>query len=645
MQNLTHTRIIYTVFGGLVLGASLGAADETSTAVAELQETALTGQKAEPPEFTAEDANTVDAIELQQWSANDLEDVFKTTLSVHAAGGRPQTQDIFIRGIQTTQASVTIDGAPQSGAIFYHAGSGGNIEPELLKSVEVSAGTGSALNGPGALAGALSYETKDGFDMLREGETIGALLKASYFSSGEGGYKLSASGYGLISENWSYLASIGYSDFGNYEDGDGNEVIDSEYERRSAFAKIAGQLTDAQTLKLSYEYLEDQGKGGNRINIAPEDPSDQNNYQERNTATVQYDINPLNNDWVDIESTVYFTERSLTGDDIDSSIQSIGLDLRNTSLLGDIEWTYGSDYRVDTHKTTKIGGKDTGKVLGFYTQAEWDVTSILTLSAGARYDRYQLEDRFGVDVDNDGFSPNGTVILRPVDGLELHATYAQAMRGAYPGQAFFDSMVQDPDMKAEESENIEFGFEYNFQNFYLGANVFQLEIDDVINPSYNRSTGWRSNIGKFKSKGYEIFAGAQFGNLQLRAGVIDTTPEVETYEGSTTDQSSLMNNYTGRAWTANAEYKFENLNLSAGWNLYYVESVTSDSGRSVSEKKPYAVHDAFVRWSPAAIDGLTLNLTVSNLFDRHYYDQATFAYQNGYAATGREIGLSFSYQF
>ncbi|WPJ97989.1 TonB-dependent receptor [Coraliomargarita algicola] len=650
MQNTNQITKRFALPGILLLvGACTSShADELSAnAVAELNEATLTANEAAQVDHTLADSNTVTSEELERWSATDLEDIFRSSISVNAAGGRPQTQDIFIRGLQSTTANVTVDGAPQVGAIFYHAGTGGSIEPELLKSVKVSAGTGNALSGAGALGGAIAYETKDGFDLLEDGATVGALLKGTYYSSGDGGYKTSATGYGLINEDWSYIASLGYSDVGNYEDGDGNEVIDTEYQRTSAFFKVSGNLTEAQSLSVSYEYLEDQSIGAARMNIAPAVSADGTSYKERNTATVHYDINPANNDWVNVETNAYWTERSLQDATTETSITSIGFDLRNTSLFKEAaKVTYGVDYREDTYETDKTtAGDDAGDVLGLYAQGDWDVSEFVTLSAGGRFDRYTLDERGGVDVDNSGFSPNGTIIVRPTEGLEIHATYAEALRGAYPTQAYFDTVTQDPDMKAERSTNLELGFEYTIKNYYIAANIFQLEVDDVINPGYDRGTGLRTNVGDFETTGYEIMAGAQFGALNVELGVTESDPEMTYYDGSSDEEYSLVGTNTGRTWFGNLEYVFEELNLITGWYVSYVEAIDSDTARALREKSSYTVHDAYLRWTPKSLDALTVNLTLSNVFDKYYYDQATFAYTSGYAASGRELALSLSYKF
>lgn len=618
-----------------VLAFSLNTMAEEAV-TAEIKEATLTGEHMEGAVTSLDSANNVSGETLDEWSANDLHDIFKNTISV-ASGGRSQSQDIYIRGLQATLANVTVDGAPQVGAIFYHAGTGGAIEPELLKAVNVSAGTGNALSGAGALGGAIAYETKDGFELLREGERFGGQVKGTVFSSGEGGYKANIMGYGLITDDWSYLVSLGHSDMGNYDDGNGDEVYNTEYERDSAFLKASGHLTESQSISVSYEYLEDDGAGGIALN-KDTTPSDSVNSQRRDTLNVHYDIDPFNNDLVSIETNAYYTKRSLnaTGRE-ELSIASVGYDLRNTSVFGALKLTYGTDYRDDTYESEGDDVEAESNVIGLYAQGDWDVSELLTLSAGARWDRYAAEAYDGTDVDQNGLSPNVTAILKPVEGLELSASYAEAIRGYQPNQPILNGVSVDPAVDYETSRNLEFSAEYSFGHYYLGASVYQFKIDDVLNT--NSKSADITNSADYENDGYEIMLGARYDHWSFRAGVTENDPETYFYNGTDADSTTLLNAKIGRSWFGSAEYGFHQIGLTVGWRVDYVES-TVDDGRT---KGSYVVHDAFARWKPSQVEGLTVNLTIANVFDKFYYDHSSFG--TFFPEVGREVSLGLTYEF
>jgi len=613
----------------------------------QLVTTTLVGENTDGLHALQLEQQTVSEEALDQRNAEDFEDVFRTILAVRAGGGRSQSQDVFIRGLQTTMSNVSIDGAPQGGLIFYHAGSGGTIEPELLKVVTVSAGSSNALSGPGALGGALAYETKDGFDLLSVGKTVGAQLKGTLYASADNGTKLNLMGYGLASSEWSYLASVGLADVGNYTDGRGNEVIDTKYKRKNALVKLAGHLSESQRMSLSYETIEDEGAGGARFNVYPDEASELANYKRRETVVVNYEFDPLNQDWIRMQNKVFWTDRTLEGSDETNGIRTYGFDLRNTSLIseGQVVFAYGIDYQHTANSSSNEPKDEAGSILGFYAQGDWELSDIVTLSAGSRYDQYDLNPRVGEDVTHRGWSPNITSVIKMSDALQLHATYSASFRGAIPIMSKLSSATTDPDIDPEKATNLEVGFDYTRGIVFVSGKIFQTTIDDVIDPRPRNVA--RTNIGDLKSKGYELNIGVRKGSLSFKAGVIDADPEITTSDGSVYDEYVTINNKTGRVWMGNLEYNLQKLDLSFGWNTEYVERTSAVGNRSTREKASTLVHDAFVQWMPSSgkLEGFSANLSVGNIFDKAYYDQTTFAYESGYAAPGRDIRLSLRYRF
>ena len=156
------------------LALALAAASAQAEEPAELPTLDVTGQHIQQAEVTSET--------LEHFQATDLEDVFASEPEVSVGGGHSVAQKLYLRGVEDTMVNISIDGAQQVGQTFHHTGRI-NVEPELLKAVDVKAGTPDALAGPGALGGAIRFETKDPEDLLRPGESAGALLLLSFDSS------------------------------------------------------------------------------------------------------------------------------------------------------------------------------------------------------------------------------------------------------------------------------------------------------------------------------------------------------------------------------------------------------------------------------------------------------------------------------
>jgi hemoglobin/transferrin/lactoferrin receptor protein len=639
-----------------------------------LSETTLVGEVSSTPEFVSTNAGLVDSEALQEWSATDLEDIFKTTPSVRVGGANVQAQKIYVRNLEDTLLNVTIDGAPQVGNLFHHQGRI-NVEPELLKQVEITAGTGNALSGPGALGGAIAFETVNGFDMLEEGKSFGGIVKGVAYSNGEGG-KGSLTAYGLINENWSYLLSGSYTDRDDYEDGDGHTVEHTGYDRTSVLAKTSGFWGEdnMHSLDVSYEYFKDNTRAFNRVNYIPftfgsgSGPLQDYDF-ERNTGTVKYGLNPVDIEWLNLSSTAYYTQQKFTREEVynvddtltGATVDTVGMDLRNSTLFTDVfEITYGFDYRQDTgkvvnknnsnnHADVRNGKDETLDVAGLYTQAVWEVNPILTLTSGVRFDSYDYEDRLNQHYSDDGFSPNFGAEIRPLTGLTLSGSYSEALRGVGMPELFLNGpargsgsapAVQNAaDIDAEKAKNLEFSAEYVYSAYFVKGTVFKQKIDDFISPT-NSSSGYRENVGDFESKGYEISTGARYNALTAEIGFSYTDPRLE---GESTTEVLGLAVATGDVWFGNFEYFFESINLTTGWHVEFVDTYNKNG----VEKKSTIVHDAFVRWESEQFSGLSIGVTINNVFDKQYVDQSVNGYANGLGmpSSGRDMSLSVAYKF
>jgi hemoglobin/transferrin/lactoferrin receptor protein len=187
----------------------------------------------DPIQVTAQrgaDTNTVlRAARIEVEQAVSLQDLFKQMPEVSiGGGGLPVAQKLYVRGIGERMLAVTVDGAAQPESAYHHAGQV-MVEPELLKRVEVEAGTGAATAGPGALAGALRFTTKSASDLLRPGERAGAMLKGSYLGASDG-KKFGVSVFGRLNENVGLLVSQNRYDSKDYQDGRGAKVANTAAE-------------------------------------------------------------------------------------------------------------------------------------------------------------------------------------------------------------------------------------------------------------------------------------------------------------------------------------------------------------------------------------------------------------------------------
>ncbi|MBL1379085.1 TonB-dependent receptor domain-containing protein [Zobellella iuensis] len=587
---------------------------------------------------------------LEKTQATDVADIFSGNPEIAVGGGSsPVTQKIYIRGLEDTLLNVSVDGATQSGNLFHHQGRL-SIAPELLKQVEVSAGAGEATNGPGALAGAIRFVTKDPVDLLRPGQRVGALLQAGYFSNSDG-YRTSGSVYGHLTDDWSALVTLSKTELGDYKDGDGNTQPFTESDVLTGFAKVVGQLTDEQKLTLSYERNQDEAFRKHRPHWVPSVRNpvfDQE--MTRETVTGKYGFNAASNELVDLELTLHHTEASLEHIEgpygtVLGSQESYGADLRNTSKLGAHSLTYGVDHRHDEGKLIVADtARETGRVTGLYLQDHFQATDRLMLSAGARYDWYELDEEFtGNSFSESGFSPNLGFSLDVTDKLNLHGGWARAMRGTQIKELFvLDYYTNAADRKKETADNYELGLSYRNGGLHMSAEAFVTEIDDVVGQVSRAVLG---NVGDLKTKGFSAGIGYDWSLVSASLKYSQSRPELDGEPLSDDDWS--LGTSVGDTWVAGLDFHPVD-SLDLGWTGTFRERLTRVAD-GYTEKSGYGVHDLYARWRPLAGDQLTLAVTVQNLFDRQYQDHASYAVYGAVAAglpeAGRDIRLSASYKF
>ncbi|MBK1873109.1 TonB-dependent receptor [Marinobacter sp. 1-3A] len=613
-------------------------------------------------EREAEADAVVDAKSIERFLSADLEDIFAGEPEVSVGSSVGVAQKVYVRGLEDPLLNVSVDGATQAGVLFHHTGRIA-VDPDLLKRVEVDTGAGKATAGAGALGGAIRFITKDPEDLLREGENVGALVKLGSFSNTKG-YSASTTIFGRLNDQWSTLVSVNQSDHERYEDGNGDEVPGTDARQQVGMAKLVGHFANGQTLRLSHEIRNDEGERPQRPQWAV---SSFNKLYDldgrRDTTTLNYGVAPEGNPWLDAEFTLYQSSAELEQNVADrwgryfGFTRSIGGDLRNTSQLGSHSLTYGVDYREDKvnagGEADKRAEEETGDVLGVYLQADVWLTQQLLLSAGARYDDYNLQDNNDQTFSEDAVSPNASLAWQVLNGLTLKAGYAEAFRGPMPRDAFKVDLAQnDPDLKGERAKNTEVGFDYVYQNFSLSAEVYRSEIKDAIADVLFGPAIYQ-NIGDLESDGYRIATGYQWNALSAGLSFHSNDAEVDG-QPLTVYEHNLLGNTIGDTWVADLTYLWSH-NLEFGWQGQFVQGIDDlETTVGTIDKPGYGVHDLFVNWLPTGNEDLRLTLAVKNVGDKQYLDHASNADYQGIAgyegvvgmpAPGRDIRLGLAMRF
>ncbi|WOS38703.1 Heme transporter BhuA [Oligella urethralis] len=180
---------------------------------------------------------TISRDDIQLKQANSIADVLSNEPSISVGGGARNAQRFYLRGIDSGNLNVTIDGATQGRSLHQHRGNIGSIDPQLLKRVTIQPGP-RADAGPGALGGSVRFETVDAQDLLKGDRKAGFIAKTGYATADkakQGGLTL----YGLVADRIGLLAHIGAVNREDYREGGGQRTPNSAGQDRDYMVKLS----------------------------------------------------------------------------------------------------------------------------------------------------------------------------------------------------------------------------------------------------------------------------------------------------------------------------------------------------------------------------------------------------------------------
>jgi hemoglobin/transferrin/lactoferrin receptor protein len=641
------------------------------------------------------DAAVLDAIEvigerplpdvqdrLQRGQARTVRDLFDLDARINVGGGSRNGQRLYVRGIEGSNLNVTVDGARQGQNLYNHRGGQGNVDPEILKRVEVAPGPVAADAGYGALGGAVRFTTVDAQDRLGEGDGFGAAVKAGYASAADS-RRVSATAFGMAAESLGLLVHATAQDFDDLRTGGGVEVPFSGGEDRSVLAKLSLLDVQGHSLRIGLERNEASGlnfmqRGDYPWQLQPIDlrarpPQEQD--LTRSATTLRYRFAP-GGELVDLQVNAADTRDDFfapgsNGERFISSGRSV--DLRNVSRwrTGGVETdvTYGLEWVEQTGTAEQNSGvrffRTGSDNLGAFAQARlhgerWD------LSFGGRSDDYDAD--YGARTsDGRESSLNLSGQWRFDGGLRVHGGYGEAIRGFGTIPLQFTRNIAstltfngraDGELRPERGRQSEYGLGWAGENV-LGARQFELglkryltRLQDVILFDQPGTGG----LGGRPVRGFSnAFPSVRFEGTELVARWsgerYDTTL---TAIDASTKNLALQPQFLART-AAPVEGKLvwdSRYALSDAWSIGYTFSAVegldaAPAGQEVFIARPgYALHDVQLTWRSPQTRQWGVAFAINNLFDRRYSNLATFT-QAGFATdeAGRDVRLTVDYAF
>ncbi|MGX9462697.1 TonB-dependent receptor domain-containing protein [Shewanella sp. A14] len=596
--------------------------------------------------------------ELKRSQPNDLKEVFAKEAAVVVGGSIPMNQKLYLRGVEETALSVTIDGARQNNKVFHHSAAT-LIDPSLLKSARASSGVSPADDGPGAIGGSIVFETVDVADLLEKDDPFGGFANVGY-SSNSKTLSTAASVYGQ-QDGFEALAFVNRANGDDYKDGNGDTVKYSEADLLSGLAKVAYQAESGDRFELSYESVNDDAVRPYRANIGQitagrPTPESRQYDLSRTNIVFNYNHQTESGLWnpkvviANSETELVTTEVPLAAPTTTivytGKTESQSLVAQNLFVTDFADITAGVDYYDDS--TTFLTGEADDLVekvdnIGVFAQFRHELSQ-LSLSYGVRYDQ---QDFTGVDnstLDDSGISANIFAEYAATEHLILKAGYASVWAGIALGENFIFNPGWDysEGIKPIESDNFVVGFESNIRDVSFGANVYETEISNGRTPSYGGGPGL---VSDFDISGHDIFIHYETPSNTLSLQYSNIKADKDGQPATSYD-GNYFTSPLGELITISGTTFFTNLPLTMGFNAEI--SLDNDAVASNGSKQEgYTVINVHAEYQ--ALEGLNVRLAVNNLFDEAYVDRGTYGQEfltiNSLLESGRAITLSARYEF
>jgi outer membrane receptor protein involved in Fe transport len=406
-----------------------------------------------------------------------------------------------------------------------------------LKQVEVIRGPGSSLYGSNAFSGVINLIERQASDLIPEGRDYG--VEGRILAGQNDTYRVQATAAGRAGPVEMLANYYGFSTDGPQLLNEARKgVVDTNEDAR--VHQVSGKLK-VKNFSLDADYTNSNiGRPGGqtlsfkgncgRCHYTPDD----NEHVEHLNASAQFDGQVTENLRVYGQGYTVFKRRKI---DLKNMITQImqpslgkrrrfGGEVRALLSLDKVNITFGGDAKDDFINNQNIlqglTKEDTVQtIFGGFVDAEYRPHARVVLSAGARYDRYQIPEKVWTER-TDQISPRASIVFHAMDDLTLRTNYGRAFRAptlaelAINQQMYAATLIGSPDLRAETLDTYELAVDFwPFQRrVRMTATGFYNRASNFINQTFMfGSTSQFRNIGDARVVGAELEMAAQIPSV------------------------------------------------------------------------------------------------------------------------------------
>lgn len=587
-----------------------------------------------------------------------IADVFRGEPGISVGSSLPMSQKVYVHGIEETNLAVTMDGGRQNNKVFHHNGTN-LIDPSLLKAVRVDAGIAPADAGPGALGGAIAYETKDARDLL-DGDGYGGFVSSNYNFNGKV-FQTGISAYGM-QEGLEFLGYFNFAKGDEFKAGNGSIVEGTSTDLLSGIGKAAYEFESGDRFELSHERVYDDAPRPFRANTGfisgrpPWEPRVRDYTLDRQNTVFSYtDSTPEG--WWDptvvlaysstrLEIPIY--PRPVAPSTVSVPYPGAGetgsfngkFENRFSFDLGSI--TAGVDFYNDKAELEDPTDAATERArnVGIYAQARLEPWERTRLSFGVRGDQQWFTGTTNEKWDNAGFSGN---ISGEYDLIEDLLTAKAGYSHVWAGVPLAENFIMNPRWnygdgpETSKADNYAFGLVAKHDGFTVEGSLFRTDIDNARTAKYAVIRAIENH--DVRSKGFELGAGYDWGDgyFKVKYANIDVSIDGKPADS---DTGIYLAAPAGQFITLVAAHSFIDWGVTVGGDVE-IALDNDDVVVGTPTLEGYKVFNTFVEYQPPSHSNLTLRAEIKNLFDETYAERATYGQEFGTVTPLYEPGRSF----
>lgn len=524
-----------------------------------------------------------------------------TSVNVKSSGGRGSNTGVSVRGANTGQLLVLVDGVRIGSATLGEA-SLQHIDPASVERIELVRGPRSSLYGSDAIGGVLQIFTRKG------AEQSGGSIRVGAGSNNERDVHVRGT---LRSESAWLMAQLGHTETEGFDrrfvETNGND--DDDAYRNTSVALDAGyEFSEQLILSANYQHNEGESEFDNAFCFVDCQPYSEFEVDAFNAK--------LQAKWSDAFSTDftagYNRDESTEKDDLSENLDPDSFkttrefyDIQNDyAFNSDNIITLGVDYFNDEVEASNTEYLETERDnVGIYAQYQ-STFGRNNLVLGARND--DNEQYGNENTGNIAYGFNFT------DSLKLIASWGTAFKAPTFNDLYYQSpwgSNGNPNLVPETSENIDLGLKYNSGNLSAEVIAFQNNVEDLIEwaPTAPGSLIWTPmNVSEAEIQGVEASVATPVLGWDLAANYTWLNPEDEEtgndlrYRPNNSFNLSLDNRWG---------------DFSLGFSVRAQDNVYTDKAND-TELAGFGLLD--VRAAYQLTEKLNLQLKVDNVLDKDY---------------------------